>query len=72
MDFFCMVMILTKIRWTRDAESRLFGNARLEGNDAVKAIATELAREQKKPEGADAPAAPAGAAPAATPGRAQP
>ena len=57
---------------TRDAESRLFGNARLEGNDAVKAIATELAREQKKPEGADAPAAPAGAAPAATPGRAQP
>ncbi|WP_431512843.1 flagellar motor protein MotB [Variovorax sp. DAIF25] len=57
---------------TRDAESRLFGNARLEGNDAVKAIATELAKEQKKPEGTDAPAAPAGAAPAATPGRAQP
>ena len=31
---------------TRDAEARLFGGARMEGNDAVKAIANEVAKGQ--------------------------
>jgi chemotaxis protein MotB len=33
---------------TRDAESRLFGGARMEGNDAVKAITEQIAKEPQK------------------------
>jgi chemotaxis protein MotB len=34
---------------TRDAESRLFGGGRIEGNDAVKAIQEQIARDAKTP-----------------------
>lgn len=42
---------------TRDAESRLFGGARMEGNDAVKAITDQIAKEQPKAEAAAGDAA---------------
>ena len=48
---------------TREAEARLFGGAQLEGNDAVKAIAGEIAKNQAAP---GTPAAPAAAEAKAT------
>ena len=42
---------------TRDAEARLFGGARMEGNDAVKAIANEVAKGQAAAPAPDAKSA---------------
>jgi chemotaxis protein MotB len=46
---------------TRDAESRLFGGARMEGNDAVKAITEQIAKEPQKGDAAALEAATPGA-----------
>ena len=55
----CVTLLAPSITvLTREAEARLFGGAQLEGNDVVKAIAGEIAKNQATPGTPGTPAAP--------------